>query len=50
LVFKLLWQLSVPVLIANAIAWPVVWYCLHGRLPGFSYRTRFISWERVELL
>jgi hypothetical protein len=28
----LLRQFSVPVLIANAIAWPVAWYDLHGRL------------------
>ena len=38
LVFLLLWQFSVPVLIANAIAWPVAWYYLHGWLQGFAYR------------
>ena len=37
LVFLLLWQFSVPVLIANAIAWPVAWYYLHGWLQGFAY-------------
>jgi putative ABC transport system permease protein len=34
----LLWQFSVPVLIANALAWPVAWYYLHGWLEGFAYR------------
>jgi putative ABC transport system permease protein len=34
----LLWQFSIPVLIANAIAWPVAWYYLHGWLEGFAYR------------
>ena len=36
-VFLLLWQFSIPVLIANAIAWPVAWYYLHGWLQGFAY-------------
>jgi len=34
----LLWQFSVPVLIANAIAWPIAWYYLHDWLKGFAYR------------
>ncbi len=34
----LLWQFSVPVLIANLIAWPVAWYYLHTWLQGFAYR------------
>ena len=34
----LLWQFSTPVVIANAIAWPVAWYYLHGWLQGFAYR------------
>jgi len=38
LVFLLLWQFSIPVLIANAIAWPVAWYYLHDWLQGFAYR------------
>jgi putative ABC transport system permease protein len=38
LVFLLLWQYSIPVLIANAIAWPVAWYWLHDWLQGFAYR------------
>ena len=33
-----LWQFSIPVLIANAIAWPVAWYYLHDWLQGFAYR------------
>jgi putative ABC transport system permease protein len=38
IVWMLLRQFSVPVLIANAIAWPVAWYWLHGWLQGFAYR------------
>jgi putative ABC transport system permease protein len=38
LVCLLLWQFSIPVLIANAIAWPVAWYYLNGWLQGFAYR------------
>ena len=38
LVLLLLWQFSVPVLIANVIAWPVAWYWLHDWLQGFAYR------------
>jgi putative ABC transport system permease protein len=38
IVWMLLWQFSVPVLIANAIAWPVAWYYLHDWLQGFAYR------------
>jgi len=38
LVFLLLWQFSIPVLIANVIAWPLAWYYLHGWLQGFAYR------------
>jgi putative ABC transport system permease protein len=34
----LLWQFSIPVLIANLIAWPLAWYYLHGWLQGFAYR------------
>jgi putative ABC transport system permease protein len=37
-VFLLLWQFSVPVVIANLIAWPVAWYYLHDWLNGFAYR------------
>jgi putative ABC transport system permease protein len=38
IVWMLLWQFSIPVLIANAIAWPVAWYYLHDWLQGFAYR------------
>ncbi len=38
IIWMLLLQFSVPVLIANAIAWPVAWYYLHGWLQGFAYR------------
>jgi putative ABC transport system permease protein len=34
----LLWQFSIPVLIANLIAWPLAGYYLHGWLEGFAYR------------
>ncbi len=37
-VFLLLWQFSIPVLVANLIAWPIAWYYLHGWLQSFSYR------------
>jgi len=36
-VFLLLWQFSIPVLVANALAWPLAWYYLHGWLQGFAY-------------
>jgi len=34
----LLWQFSIPVLIANLIAWPLAWYYLSDWLKGFAYR------------
>ena len=34
IVLLLLWQFSIPVLIANLIAWPVAWYYLHDWLEG----------------
>jgi putative ABC transport system permease protein len=34
----LLWQFSFPVLIANAVAWPVAYYYLHHWLEGYAYR------------
>ena len=34
----LLWQFSVPVLIANAIAWPIAYYYLHHWLESYAYR------------
>jgi putative ABC transport system permease protein len=38
IVWLLLWQFSLPVLIANLIAWPVAWYYLSGWLEGFATR------------
>lgn len=38
LVGLLLWQFSIPVVVANVIAWPLAWYYLNGWLQGFSYR------------
>jgi putative ABC transport system permease protein len=38
MVWMLLWQFSIPVLVANAIAWPITWYYLHDWLQGFAYR------------
>ena len=32
----LLWQFSVPVLLANLIAWPLAWYYLQDWLQGFA--------------
>jgi putative ABC transport system permease protein len=37
-VFLLLWQFSIPVLLANLIAWPIAWYYLRGWLQGFADR------------
>jgi putative ABC transport system permease protein len=34
----LLWQFSVPVLLANVIAWPVAYYYLHHWLQSYAYR------------
>jgi putative ABC transport system permease protein len=34
----MLWRISVPVLVANLIAWPVAYYYLHGWLEGYAYR------------
>jgi len=34
----LLWQFSIPVLIANLIAWPVAYFYLRHWLQGFAYR------------
>jgi putative ABC transport system permease protein len=34
----LLWQFSIPVLIANAIAWPVAYFYLHHWLQSYAYR------------
>ena len=34
----LIWQFAKPVLIANAIAWPVAWWLMQRWLEGFAYR------------
>src|SRR5262249_14164480 len=34
----LLWQFSIPVLIANLVAWPLAYFYLHHWLEGFAYR------------
>ncbi len=34
----LIWQFVKPVLVANAIAWPVVWWLMRRWLDGFAYR------------
>jgi len=38
IIWMLLWQFSIPVLIANLIAWPVAYYYLHDWLEGYAYR------------
>jgi len=38
LILLLLWQFSIPVLLANAIAWPVAYYYLREWLEGYAYR------------
>jgi putative ABC transport system permease protein len=37
-ILLLIRQFSIPVLIANAIAWPLAWFYLRGWLEGFAYR------------
>jgi putative ABC transport system permease protein len=34
----MLWRISVPVLVANLIAWPVAYFYLHHWLQGYAYR------------
>lgn len=34
----LLWQISIPVLVANAVAWPIAYYFLRNWLDGYAYR------------
>jgi len=38
IVWLLLWQFSIPVLIANLIAWPLAYYYLRTWLDGYAYR------------
>jgi putative ABC transport system permease protein len=37
-ILLLLWQFSIPVLLANLVAWPLAWYYLQGWLQGFAHR------------
>ena len=34
----MLWRISVPVLAANVVAWPIAYYYLHRWLEGYAYR------------
>jgi putative ABC transport system permease protein len=34
----MLWRISVPVLVANVIAWPVAYFYLRTWLDGYAYR------------
>ena len=38
LVRLMLWRISIPVLVANLIAWPVAYFYLHRWLEGYAYR------------
>jgi putative ABC transport system permease protein len=38
IVLMLLWQFSIPVLVANVIAWPVAYFYLRNWLEGYAYR------------
>ncbi|HEY4114794.1 MAG TPA: ABC transporter permease [Rhizomicrobium sp.] len=38
IVWLLLWQFSIPVLIANVVAWPIAWFYLHRWLESYAYR------------
>jgi putative ABC transport system permease protein len=38
IVLLLLWQFSIPVLLANLIAWPLAYYYLRGWLEGYAER------------
>ncbi|HEY0799747.1 MAG TPA: FtsX-like permease family protein [Steroidobacteraceae bacterium] len=38
IVRMLLWRFSIPVVIANAVAWPVAYYYLHHWLESYAYR------------
>jgi putative ABC transport system permease protein len=38
IILLLLWQFSIPVLMANLLAWPVAYFYLHNWLEGYAYR------------
>jgi putative ABC transport system permease protein len=44
----LVWQFVRPVLIANAIAWPIAWLVMQRWLDGFAYRIP-LSWQPFAL-
>jgi putative ABC transport system permease protein len=55
IVSLMLWRISVPVLIANLIAWPVAYYYLSRWLEGYAYRislspTYFLAGAVVALI
>jgi putative ABC transport system permease protein len=37
-VWLLIQQFTRPVLVANALAWPIAWWCMRNWLDGFAYR------------
>jgi putative ABC transport system permease protein len=37
IVWLLMWQFSIPVLLANLLAWPLAYYYLHHWLEGYAY-------------
>jgi putative ABC transport system permease protein len=40
----LLWQLSLPVLWANLLAWPIAWWSMRHWLNGFAYHVPLHAW------
>lgn len=40
-------RISLPVLLANVLAWPVTYYCLHYWLEGYAYRISLSPWYFV---
>lgn len=38
IVMLMLWRISVPVLLANVVAWPLAYYYLHQWLEGYTHR------------
>lgn len=38
IVWLMLWRISIPVLTANLLAWPLAYYYLHRWLEGYAYR------------
>jgi putative ABC transport system permease protein len=44
IVILLIWQFIKPVLLANAIAWPLTWWLMQRWLDGFAYRIE-LPWQ-----